>query len=290
MERLGHWRLVGTPRPGRAERLGRLVGLRVLRIPGLRRVVVVAGSTDRLRDLLARPASLHPTRRAVVVVAYWRAPRRGWSSGIGPLEHLRRHRVALPGRGRGTAVVTVRLSRPAQLREVLRAALSALAPERPLPAPAGPDVTSHATLPAYLPAGGTVLLGEPVDNPDIRSHDVLLRAPGSGGEAAGGLPYAVGWPASRHGLQPPGAAPAVLVDARRINPRGRRPDCYQPGAPGYASTSPRRPAGPPGRTRWTAPGSPPRCSPPCARPAWSTARRSPTPSRWRWRRCWSRSR
>ncbi|AVT28866.1 hypothetical protein C6361_04440 [Plantactinospora sp. BC1] len=231
MERLGHWRLVGAPRPGRAERLGRLVGLRVLRIPGLRRVLVVAGSTDRLRDLLARPASLHPTRRAIVVVAYWRAPRRGWSSGIGPLEHLRRHRVALPGRGRGTALVTVRLSRPAQLREVLRAALPALAPERPLPAPAGPNLTSQATLPAYLPVGGTVLLGELVDNPDIRSYDVLLRGAGSGDEGAGVLPYAVRWQASRHGLQAPGAAPAVLVDARRINPRGRRPDCYQPDAP-----------------------------------------------------------
>ncbi|MGX7673379.1 glycosyltransferase [Plantactinospora sp. DSM 117369] len=231
MEWPDYWRLVGVPRPGRAERLGRLVGLRVLRIPGLPRVWVVAGSTDRLRDLLAQPVSLHLTRRAVVVVAYWRAPRRGWSSGIGPLDHLRRHRVALPGRGRGTAVVSVRLSRPAQLREVLRAALDALAPGRPLPAPAEPSLTSHGTLPAYLPAGGTVLLGELVGSPDIRAYDVLLRAPGGTGVGSGTPPYAVGWQTTRHGIEAPDTPPAVLVDALRINPRGRRPDCYQPDAP-----------------------------------------------------------
>ncbi|GAA3761308.1 hypothetical protein GCM10022225_53680 [Plantactinospora mayteni] len=232
MERVDHWRLFGAPRPGRAERFGRLVGLRVLRIPGVRRVLVVAGSTDRLRDLLVRPVSLHPTRRAVIVVAYWRAPRRGWSNGIGPLDHLCRHRVALPGRGRGTAVVTVRLSRPAQLREVLRAALDALVPGRPLPAPAGPSLTSHGTLPAYLSAGGTVLLGELVGSPDIRAHDVLLRgATGGGGVRAGTPAYAVEWQATQHGIQTPDGTPAVLVDACRVNPRGRRPDCYQPDAP-----------------------------------------------------------
>ncbi|MEQ4304534.1 glycosyltransferase [Plantactinospora sp. B6F1] len=226
-----HWRLVGVPRAGRAELLGRLVGLRVLRIPGVRRVVVLAGSTDRLRDLLGRPAALYPTRGAVVVVAYWRAPRRGWSGGIGALEHLRRHRVALPCRGRGTAVVTLRLSRPAQLREVLRAALAALAPGRPLPAPAEASLTSHGTLPAYLPAAGAVLRGDVVGSPDIRAHDILLRGPGDTGVEPDSPPYAVDWPAVRHGLQPPGTAPAVLVDALRINPRGRRPDCYRPDAP-----------------------------------------------------------
>ncbi|MFD0968484.1 glycosyltransferase [Plantactinospora endophytica] len=231
MEWLGYWRLVGVPRPGRAERLGRLVGVRVLRIPGIRRVLVVAGSADRLRDLLVLPASLVTAGAAVIVVAYWRAPRRGWSGGIGPLEHLCRHRVALPGRGRGIATVSVRLSRPTQLREVLRAALDALAPGRSLPAPAGPSLTSQGTLPAYLPSGGAVLLGELVDSTEIRAHDVLLREPGSTGTVPATPPYAVGWHTTRHGLQTPDAAPAVLVDARRINPRGRSPDCYLPNAP-----------------------------------------------------------
>ncbi|MDG4787379.1 hypothetical protein O7626_15800 [Micromonospora sp. WMMD1102] len=258
MKALGHWRLVGAPAPGRAERLGRLVGLRVLRIPGVPRVLVVAGSTDRLRDLLARPVSVLPTSGAMVVLAYWRAPRRGWSGGIGALEHLCRHRVALPRRGRGVAVVTVRLARPVQLREVLRAALAALAPSRPLPAPAGPDVTSQATLPAYLGSAGTVLLGELAGRPEIRAHDVLLRAPlgtgassGPSGHAVGWSSsrhgnefssrhgnepsdpsgYAVGWSTGRHGIGPPGAAPVVLVDGLRVNPRGRRPDCHHPDAP-----------------------------------------------------------
>ncbi|MFY1670938.1 glycosyltransferase [Plantactinospora sp. WMMB334] len=231
MELPGYWRLVNVPRPGRAERLGRLVGLRVLRIPGIRRTLVVAGSTDRLRDLMLLPASLAATTRVTVVVAYWRAPRRGWSGRVGPLEHLCRQRVALPGRGRGIATVGVRLARAVQLREVLRAALTALAPDRPLPAPARPSVTSRGRPPAYLPSGGSVLLGEPVGSPEIRAHDILLQAPGSGGVAPDTPPYAVGWDSTRHGLRASDAAPAVLVDALRINPRGRRPDCYGPDTP-----------------------------------------------------------
>ena len=88
-----HWRLVGVPSPTLSERLSRAVGLRVFRVLGSRRVFVVAGSMDRLRDLLADPASLAPTRRATVLVAWWRAPWRGWSGGVGSL----RPYAAAPG-------------------------------------------------------------------------------------------------------------------------------------------------------------------------------------------------
>jgi Glycosyltransferases, probably involved in cell wall biogenesis len=245
------WRLVDPPPPRRAERLARLVGLRVVRIPGTRRFVVVAGSADRLRDLLAAPASLVPTDGATIVVAYWRAPRRGWSHGVGPLDHLHRHRVALPRRGRGVATVAVRLSRPATLRDVLRVALPALGPDRPLPAPAAANLTARDTLPGYLPATPDVVVtrGELPARPQIRAHDVVLwaddqparptDATGVRGRGAGPAPeapdaeppYAVGWGTGRHGPRTAAGQEAVLVDARRINPRGRRAAAHEPDAP-----------------------------------------------------------
>ena len=105
----GTWRLVNGPPPVLSERLGRLVGLRVLRFPGSRGVLVVAGTLDRLGDLLNTPKALTPTTRARIVVVYWRSPRRGWSGRIGPLDHLVRQRVALPRMGRGPATVRLRL-------------------------------------------------------------------------------------------------------------------------------------------------------------------------------------
>lgn len=66
------WRLTGLPAPHPAERLGRAVGLRVLRIPGTGRALVLAGSVDRLRDLTFRPAAAAPVRAVTVVVAWWR--------------------------------------------------------------------------------------------------------------------------------------------------------------------------------------------------------------------------
>jgi hypothetical protein len=229
--RLG-WRLVGAPAPTLSERLSRMVGLSVLRVPGSRRVFVLAGSMDRLRDLLADPASLAPTTSASIVLAWWRAPRLGWSGGIGPLDHMVRHQVSLPRWGRGVATVTVRLAKPAPFRDILRAALQALGPSRPLPAPASPNITAHGLLPAYLPAQSSapVFLDEIPDNPDIRAHDVVLRRVDAATVVAEPPPHAIAHPASRHGVRST-AGEKVMVDARRINPRGRRASSYQPDAP-----------------------------------------------------------
>ncbi|MEO3747667.1 glycosyltransferase [Plantactinospora sp. B5E13] len=265
-ERHWWWRLVGAPPPTRAERLGRWVGLRVLRLPGRGRLLVLAGSVDRLRDLLTLPVSATSTRRTTIVVAYWRAPRRGWSLGIGPLDHLRRHRVTLPYRGRGPASVAVRLSRPTRLRDVLRAALPALTPDRPLPTPASAELTCWDTLPDYLPGRPVaVLTGNrlPVDT-EIRAHDLVLWTdspppadpppPADGTDGTDGLTlpppaapsYAAGWVTGRHGPRP-GTGPAtVLVDARRVNPRGRRADSYRSDAPRIRLDFAARP---PGRRR-----------------------------------------
>ena len=244
-----HWRLVGVPSPTLPERLSRAVGLRVFRVLGSRRVFVVAGSMDRLRDLLADPASLAPTRRAIVLVALWRAPWRGWSGGVGPLEHMLRHRVSLPRWGRGVATVSVHLATPAPFREVLDAALRALGPTRPLPAPASADITSQGLLPAYLPAqpSASVAADRLPERTEIRAHDLVLRAAdATAGTAAAPAdradadpagaaedtpaPYAVAYAATRHGLRAPSGEQVVLVDARRVNPRGRRAGSYGPDA------------------------------------------------------------
>jgi hypothetical protein len=246
-----------------SERLARLVGLRVLRFPGSRRVLVVAGSLDRLRDLLNAPAALRPTTKASIYVVWWRSPRRGWSGRVGPLDHLRRHRVALPRLGRGVATVRLRLTQPAQLRDMLRGALDALGPTRPLPAPVSANLTSQGTPPAYLPAQSatSVVLGALPLSTDIRAHDIVLRGSGvlnpagavesteradptgtveagpvgpAGGSAgrpdpaAEAPPYAVVAPATWHDVCTPAGESVVLVDARRINPRGRLASAYQP--------------------------------------------------------------
>lgn len=231
----GTWRLVNGPPPVLSERLGRLVGLRTLRIPGSRGVLVLAGTLDRLRDLLTEyPETLTPTSRARIVVAYWRSPRSGWSGRIGPLDHLVRQRVALPRLGRGPATVRVRLRRPVPLRDIVRASVEAFGPARPLPAPVSASLTSQGGLPAYLPGqlGAAVVAGELPLSTDIRAHDVVLRDPrvAQPGEPAEDHPYAVAVPAGRHDVQGPDGGTVVLVDARRINPRGRRASSYQPEA------------------------------------------------------------
>jgi hypothetical protein len=266
----GTWRLVDGPPPVLSERLGRLVGLRVLRFPGSRGVLVVAGSLDRLRDLLNAPRSLTPTTRTRIVVVWWRSPRRGWSGRIGPLDHLVRQRVALPRVGRGVATVRLRLGQPAPLRDILRGALDALGPTRPLPVPLSANLTSQGPAPAYLPAQSStsVVLGALPLSTDIRAHDIVLRGSDvveasesvqASGPAPESPPYAVAMPAGRHGVHTSAGESVVLVDARRINPRGRRASAYQPEAarvrlelePGGRSRRPRgeadrRPLGGPG--------------------------------------------
>jgi hypothetical protein len=229
------WRLVGAPPPTLSERLGRAVGCHVLRMPGSRRVFVLAGSMDRLRELLADPASLAPTKSASIVVAWWRWPRRGWSGGLGPLSYVVRHQVSLPTStwGRGPAAVHVRLARPVPFRDILGAALHALGPTRPLPEPASANLTADGLLPAYLPTQPTsaVFFDELPESPDIRAHDVVFRRVGTATVVAEPPPYAVAYPAGRHDVRPAAGEPVVLVDARRINPRGRRASAYQPDAP-----------------------------------------------------------
>ena len=112
------------------ERLAATVGTRVVRLGAA--ALVVAGSTDRLRDVASGPFAAEPTRRVRIVVAYWRHT--PWSAPVAPAPHLVRHRVARPHLRRGTAVVTLRYARPVPLGDAIRSALTALAPTDPRPA------------------------------------------------------------------------------------------------------------------------------------------------------------
>lgn len=174
----------------------------MIRLPR-QRVLLVAGTPGHLRDLMATPASATPVR-AVRIMLPWQAIRPGWSGAIDPLPRLRRHRVSLPLRRRGLATVTLRLHQPLPLRDVVRSALAALVPVRPLPMPASLDVAAAGALPAYLPP--TAHVGALPSPDEIRPTDVLL----TDGEAD---PAAAGIALPTDG--------AVLFDAIRINPRAR---------------------------------------------------------------------
>ncbi|GIF61896.1 glycosyltransferase [Asanoa iriomotensis] len=111
------------------ERLAGVVGTRVVRLGGT--ALVVAGSTDRLRDVAAGAFASELVRRVRVVVAYWRHT--PWSVGVLPAPHLVRHRVARPHRRRGAAVVSLGYDQPVPLGDAVRTALTALAPTAPWP-------------------------------------------------------------------------------------------------------------------------------------------------------------
>jgi len=236
------WRLTGLPAPHPAERLGRAVGLRVLRIPGIRRALVIAGTVDRLRDLPHHPSAGQPVRAATVVVVWWRYPGLGWSGNVGTLPQLRRHRVGLPRLRRGAATVRLALAAPVPLRSAVRAALRALDGSRPMPSPGTADVTAVGAPPAYLPAGATVLTTGPLPERDeIRAHDLVLDGRDATGpqdpgrDATGPLgersaAYGVRSAGSGHAVTTPAGERLVLIDAERINPRGRLAAAYRPEA------------------------------------------------------------
>ena len=202
------WSLIDCPPPtGRLARLTRAIGLRVIRLPR-QRVVLLAGTPGHLRDLMATPASATSVR-AVRIMLPWQAIRPGWSGAIDPLPRLRRHRVSLPLRRRGLATVTLRLHQPLPLRDVVRSALAALVPVRPLPMPASVDVAAAGVLPAFLPP--TAHVGALPSPDEIRPTDVLLSQDQAD-------PAAAGIVLATDGTR---AGGTVLLDAIRINPRAR---------------------------------------------------------------------
>ncbi|MFB6394562.1 hypothetical protein [Polymorphospora lycopeni] len=223
------WRLTGALPVSRSERISRAVGTHVVPT-GIGSVAVLAGSVDRLRHLVTAPSTLRTVTSAVITVGWWRSPRHGWSGRVGWLDHLVGHRVTLPRGGRGPAVVRVTLRRPTQLRLVVGAALEALSPTRPLPRPAGARLTARDTLPGFLPIRppATVVTGDPAGQDDVRAHDLLLCPPGGAPDQPDR--YAATAGATPYGLRTAGRT-TILVDAQRVNPRGRTAGAYAPDAP-----------------------------------------------------------
>lgn len=144
------------------------------------RMVVRAHSVSWLRCLLEDPVSLTRVRRVTVRIDSWHIPQRGWSGRLGPLPQLITHRVRMPAKDHGRAVIDVELRWSVPLRDVLVAILPVLAPLRPTPAPVSADVTAHRTQPRWLGTrrNVTAVPDELPDNPDIRPHDLVLTATG----------------------------------------------------------------------------------------------------------------
>ena len=192
------------------ERVAGAVGTRVVRVGGM--TLVVAGSTDHLRDVTHGPLADTPTTRVRIVVAYWRHfP--NWSHGIRPTPHLVRHRVALPHLRRGTAVVTLRYTKPVPLATAVDAALSALAPTHPWP----PRVSDHNASTDIADPTALAEVGAPDSPPPSTEPD-----PADGRSANGS--------AHVRGAGARDAGRAVVFDATRVNPVGRRADAYLPDA------------------------------------------------------------
>jgi hypothetical protein len=180
------------------DRLGGRFGLRVLRL-GERRILVIAETVDCLADAVARRHLISPaSRHFTVVVAWWSGPWRGWTGRPGPLSGVVRQRLRFPAGGRGPVTVDLLLDRPVGIDEALGAALIAVRPV----ADSCPIGVVDGTAPvAAEPSTGFV-----------PAHPGTRPAP------------ATAMPIDRT---------AVLVDVRRINPRGRRVESYRADAPRF---------------------------------------------------------
>jgi hypothetical protein len=181
------------------------------------RIRVVVRTLAELHDLLAEPAALVRTSRASVVVLEWRAPRRGWSGRLGPLDGVRRHDIVLPPDGSGRAVVRVVLAKPRSLREIATAALAALTPSRTAPRPVSAEVMARGVAPWWLTARPEhgAWAGALPDRDVIRPYDVVLN----GADTLVPAQAAVVLPATGHGV--PLELPLVVIDTSVVNPIGR---------------------------------------------------------------------
>jgi hypothetical protein len=185
-----------------ADRVRGGIGLRVLRLPLIRRGFVLVETIECLRFAVNQRLKTKKVRSVTAYVVWWRGGFPGWSGRIGPLPGLRRQQVYSPKRGKGPARIRVTLDEPQPMSEVLTAILYGLRPAQPLPKLSSSDADA--------------LRG-------VRSP--ITVAP---------------------------QRPLILVDAERVNPRGRRFDAYRSDASRFVLTF----AGPGERLPRVLPGTP----------------------------------
>lgn len=130
-------------------------------------------------------------------ITHWRAPRSGWSGRIGFLPRLEGYRLKLPDNGSGPATVELSVAAPASEAELLRAALSAVEPWRPLPTAGSPAVVVDGKAPAWL------RLAAEHPGEGIVPHDLSLAWTG-------------------FGVAGPDGRVEILVDPVTANPQGRQ--------------------------------------------------------------------
>jgi hypothetical protein len=150
--------------------------------PGERihRLALTAESVEWLECYATTAAAGSRIHQLELTVRRWRRPQADWSGRLGPLPDLVSWAVTLPPSGNGPARLRLRVGRAVPLPDALRAAVSALRPDRPLLYPAAADLTVAGPGISWL--AGTPARTRPTPlppNPVIRGYDTVLAETGT---------------------------------------------------------------------------------------------------------------
>lgn len=185
------------------------------------RIRVTAYSPLWLRWYAADDAATVRTRRVSVVVGQWQAPSRDWSGRLGPLPGVISQRSWRPGRDTESIRVSIRLEEPIELRRIIAAVESVMAPHRPLPTPVSSDVRIQPPAAVHLVAQPNVSVtdGVPADLDSPSTPDLLVLRSGSDKVSTDGTRL--------HTIRSIDASDRIanlpiMIDATAINPHGRK--------------------------------------------------------------------
>ncbi|HET8969535.1 MAG TPA: hypothetical protein VFN19_00635 [Candidatus Nanopelagicales bacterium] len=180
------------------------------------RLRLVLSGTAHLRQCAAASAGRTSVTRLTVRLRDWWPPTVAWSGRIGPVRGLLEHRVQFRPRAR-TLTISLRLSTPCDLGELLLAVAGAADPYRPATSTGAAQLA--IAVPTTATAGPLLAWGPELIGPDehldeqLRRTDVLLDV---GAETAASTVQAASVAAASLLRSP-------LVDVTVCNPRGRRP-------------------------------------------------------------------
>lgn len=187
------------------------------------RIRVTAYSPLWLRWYAADDAATVRTRRASIVVGQWQAPSRDWLGRLGPLPGVISQRTWRPSRETESIRVSIRLEEPIELRRIIAAVGSVMAPQQPLPTPISSEVSVQPPAALHLVAQPNVSVthGGPADLDSPRTPDLLVLRSGSDKVSTDGTRL--------HTIRSIDASDRIgnlpiMVDATAINPLGRKAD------------------------------------------------------------------